>query len=194
MAASRSASLFQSAPRPRGRGDLFRRVFLVSLRRFNPRPARAGGATFSPHVSRPSVFRFNPRPARAGGATDPREDTAVAGVVSIRAPPARAGRPRQEMLAALAVQVSIRAPPARAGRPIGPASMLSEVVFQSAPRPRGRGDQFQSEPRWSHSCFNPRPARAGGATSSGGLNGRWRRSFNPRPARAGGATTRRWRL
>jgi len=36
---------------------------------FNPRPARAGGATFTFYHSGLWCFRFNPRPARAGGAT-----------------------------------------------------------------------------------------------------------------------------
>ena len=84
--------------------------------------------------------------------------------------------------------VSIRAPPARAGRLAQVAREAGITKFQSAPRPRGRGDskvtpvglmpnEFQSAPRprgrgdwlrwllsWLCCCFNPRPARVGGAT------------------------------
>ena len=179
--------MFQSAPRPRGRGDVGQEASEEGEISFNPRPARAGGA---PH----RAVRLN----RGGG-------------VSIRAPPARAGRPS-------------RPPPRRAcrkfqsaPRPRGRGDFRSATpetlscMFQSAPRPRGRGDQTQYIGRHPVGCFNPRPARAGGATresrrasrengfqSAPRPRGRgdtlmtgWPGSFgsfNPRPARAGGAT------
>ena len=62
-------------------------------------------------------------------------------LVSIRAPPARAGRREVDGGDSEAAAVSIRAPPARAGRlcPEGKLT-LQRFEFQSAPRPRGRGD------------------------------------------------------
>ena len=44
--------------------------------------------------------------------------------------------------------------------------LVIRLMFQSAPRPRGRGDINVYEPPPPGSSFNPRPAHAGGATAA----------------------------
>ena len=131
-------SPFQSAPRPRGRGDKAVTAEGVFTTSFNPRPARAGGATRRRTSRRRAGACFNPRPARAGGATRLTGPGQQHGDVSIRAPPARAGR--LELL----------------------RETQLDIVFQSAPRPRGRGDfpeQFQIQTEGV--SIRAPPARAG---------------------------------
>ena len=87
--------------------------------------------------------------------------------------------------------VSIRAPPARAGQFAHTGLILPSLRFQSAPRPRGRGDRRGGGPGVGGGVSIRAPLRAGGA------NDLWIRSetlfhFNPRPAPRSGAikTTR----
>ena len=107
---------FQSAPRPRGRGD-----------------------------NRQGAFRN------------------IRGV-SIRAAPARARRRRAERVSDVFQDVSIRAAPARARRLVSIRSVAPFCEFQSAPRPRGRGDFVRLAGSARSVGFNPRRARAGAAT------------------------------
>ena len=62
------------------------------------------------------------------------------------------------------IRVSIRAPPTWAGRRCAAIRASLVAQFQSAPRPRGRGDARTRAKRPSLLCFNPRPAHVGGAT------------------------------
>ncbi len=132
--------VFQSAPRPCGRGDPGRRERRTSPRRFNPRPDRAAGATRRPHSLLPAPSSFNPRPDRAAGATKIQLGSLALGVVSIRAPTVRPGRLGLFAGRVMIRQVSIRAPTVRPGRPQRAASRSALATFQSAPRPCGRGD------------------------------------------------------
>ena len=138
-----SPALFQSAPRPRGRGDAARTLRSTGPESFNPRPARAGGATVVL-----AAMGFGLR-------------------VSIRAPPARAGR-RWKLRDSLKAQKFQSAPrPRGRGDPGASGLITMPGPFQSAPRPRGRGD-MPADGSAAKACqrFNPRPARAGGATQA----------------------------
>ena len=160
----------------------------LSFTRFNPRPDRAAGATFQPRVGRsasmsfqsaprpcgrgdrrvsPSAARrtsFNPRPDRAAGATRFQSRVARVALVSIRAPTVRPGR--LIMVAPIPHQsvVSIRAPTVRPGRRTPRTTPPRTELFQSAPRPCGRGDLSSISSARRIRCFNPRPDRAAGAT------------------------------
>ena len=134
---------FQSAPRPRGRGDNTR-ICMAAQDRVSIRapPSRAGR-------------RFQI------GALGGRE------FVSIRAPPSRAGRLLSPIC--LAYSIMFQSAPRPRGRGDLPAVrvVVSAVVFQSAPRPRGRGDMSEfTMPTGDPAGFNPRPALAGGATNT----------------------------
>ena len=64
-------------------------------------------------------------------------------------------------------------------------------LFQSAPRPRDRGDSPKSKSRGhKRSGFNPRPGHVTGATPVCGQLGLSR--FNPRPGHVTGATLVEW--
>ena len=174
--------------RPRGRGDWRSGRGRLSRSRFNPRPARAGGATaYAKSIARDRFVSIRAPPARAGRqhsvGTEPIRST-----VSIRAPPARAGRPAGFDAGSGSGAVSIRAPPARAGRPQGPTRVPRQHSFNPRPaRAVGATFTFYHSGLWCFR-FNPRPARAGGATSSDCCPSHHAHCFNPRPARAGGAT------
>ncbi len=133
--------------------------------RFNPRPAHARGATRRGRLRSGLIVCFNPRPAHARGAT-----RAVGA-------PGRQGR------------VSIRAPRTRAGRPGYTVTQIDDILFQSAPRARARGDKDRHGLRAAPRGFNPRPAHARGATLEGRGLQPLLGGFNPRPAHARGATT-----
>ena len=83
---------FQSAPRARARGDLSPDENELALQGFNPRPALARGATNCPAERPPVSASFNPRPALARGATYYLSPNRAVLQVSIRAPRSRAGR------------------------------------------------------------------------------------------------------
>ncbi len=112
--------MFQSAPRPCGRGDRSRPSPSSSFTRFNPRPDRAAGAT------------------RNGG------KLYRIAAVSIRAPTVRPGRLGRVPPAGLTSVVSIRAPTVRPGRRDTVGRHARVWRFQSAPRPCGRGDRLES--------------------------------------------------
>ena len=157
-------SVFQSATRPRGRGDPSRICSVCWPRTFQsaPRPRGRGDPVVQAQIEPGRCF--NPRPAHAGGATSGQRLGPADAAVSIRAPPTRAGRPVRASLLARRRLVSIRAPPTRAGRHgkldrnrhDGAVSIRAPPTragrheptdfidlvgkFQSAPRPRGRGD------------------------------------------------------
>jgi hypothetical protein len=251
---------FQSAPRPRGRGDAIVPICEPRPSSFNPRPAHAGGATGNaghagdctgvsirdpptragrqtlggkntatcqvsirapptragrrarareqrPNVSvsirapptragRPTrvfiwvllIGCFNPRPAHAGGATERLAPTHPCAGVSIRAPPTRAGRPVVARVHRQRGQVSIRAPPTRAGRHGQRSEFAEWIAFQSAPRPRGRGDPAVRRGIVWKALFQSAPRPRGRGDSPVSLANILCRSFNPRPAHAGGAT------
>ncbi len=156
--------------------------------RFNPRPDRAAGATWPEransrprqvsiraptvrpgrHQNRVDILittSFNPRPDRAAGATSDANLPRDVDFVSIRAPTVRPGRPPTDETKGAPTRVSIRAPTVRPGRHRVSASVLLIPLFQSAPRPCGRGDYSNRVERVQRSGFNPRPDRAAGATS-----------------------------
>ena len=136
-----AAFSFQSAPRPRGRGDFSRLPKCQQVIRFNPHPAHVGGVTQDVRGVVHSFCRFNPHPAHVGGVTQ-----------------------------------------------IVPALTFSCTAFQSAPRPRGRGDLARpSRPRAS-GCFNPHPAHVGGVTKLSARYSARLAGFNPHPAHVGGVT------
>ena len=155
----------ESSPRSRERGHILTKLLSKEGSSFNPRPAHASGTTGSvpvrtsdSHVSiRAPLTRagrqsamimlatlvafqsaprsrergdrarfqgelgphcFNPRPAHASGATRPIIGLALVG------------------------PVSIRAPLTRAGRQLAMVMLWNDMVFQSAPRSRERGDRF----------------------------------------------------
>ena len=99
----------------------------------------------------------------------------------------RAGRPAAPRRHGKQVKVSIRAPPVRAGRPAAAWLSGDWRLFQSAPRPCGRGDIASQVSSYILGRFNPRPARAGGATGSGPNDGTVFESFQsaPRPCGRG---------
>ncbi len=155
---------FQSAPRPRGRGDFVSTSVVPSHASFNPRPAHAGGATYTTSTcvevllsfqsaprprgrgdkrgltSHPHSRGFNPRPAHAGGATSAAAKLYRDMKVSIRAPPTRAGRPNVTTASPSAALFQSAPRPRGRGDVKARGETISKLVFQSAPRPRGRGD------------------------------------------------------
>ena len=184
----RANQMFQSAPRPRGRGDISSAFASRSCRCFNPRPAHAGGATRACLNSEIGTQSFNPRPAHAGGATLPQSEAADLYEVSIRAPPTRAGR--LEPTAARQRLRKFQSAPRPRGRgdTCEGKARCAAAKFQSAPRPRGRGDRAGCQGAIIARGFNPRPAHAGGATCAYAVAVKETLCFNPRPAHAGGAT------
>ena len=183
---------FQSAPRPCGRGDRHARTRERRRLSFNPRLARAGEATgygaYAFHVRGVSI-RASPVRARR---PDIELNALSVIVVSIRASPVRARRPGESARRMGAVLVSIRASPVRARRRGNWLGVTSNNGFQSAPRPCGRGDVT------SDAIFNlshkvsirasPVRARRQLAERSRAVAGH---CFNPRLARAGEATAAR---
>ncbi len=157
---------------------------------FNPRPALASGATRGRLAGLDAEASFNPRPALASGATLRTGSRHPRTPVSIRAPPSRAGRhlrikppdlwssrfnPRPALASGATSfpaavwpvdDVSIRAPPSRAGRQMGINPLQRARMFQSAPRPRERGDADAPADHTVQHGFNPRPALASGATAT----------------------------
>ena len=202
---------FQSAPRPRGRGDPSRvpPPHGPGLFQSAPRPRGRGDPKGPPSQS--TQCRFNPRPAHVGGATARRSSLIFLGSVSIRAPPTWAGRREDAEQLAQGDEVSIRAPPTWAGRPQSAAQCIEQSRFN--PRPAHVGGATRPPERQAppDTRFNPRPAHVGGATpppssspiskpfqsaprprgrGDGGISAPLPppRRFNPRPAHVGGAT------
>jgi len=132
----------------------------VSIRA-SPVRARRHAAHRQPHLV---IQRFNPRLARAGEATGDDRSPAWRWIVSIRASPVRARRPQGADRMLSMSDVSIRASPVRARRLSQARIPAATALFQSAPRPCGRGDYRDSNHPTPPTCFNPRLARAGEAT------------------------------
>ncbi len=107
---------FQSAPRPRGRGDQETPCNAAIVSCFNPRPDRAAGATNDFHLDANSNESFNPRPDRAAGATTYARNKGGAYASFNPRPDRAAGATRLVPRLLGLVQVSIRAPTARPGR------------------------------------------------------------------------------
>ena len=126
---------FQSAPRPRGRGDAIGQCGCCGFMCFNPRRARAGAATqtvLTRVITEDVSIRAAPARARrhplTGGPFTP-------GPVSIRAAPARARRRTVDEVGNRAADVSIRAAPARARRrtPFHDGAQIARVSIRAAP-------------------------------------------------------------
>ena len=178
---ARSPSLFQSAPRPRGRGDVTAgraRRSPRSLFQSAPRPRGRGDLVVGGLRAASDEFQSAPRPRGRGDLHD-RDVASAAMHVSIRAPPARAGR-RKLMVSRRCDAVSIRAPPVRGATGRWPRRTSVSIrappawrgdcaaadvasQFQSAPRPRGRGDVVACLPSCGVRLVSIRapPARAG---------------------------------
>ena len=109
---------------------------------FNPRPAEFGWATEAEHVFDLLPSGFNPRPAEFGWATALAETHADLMEVSIHAQPSLAGRQRLSVLDRWRHE------------------------FQSTPSRVWLGDLRSSQLHEFVTCFNPRPAEFGWATSS----------------------------
>ena len=132
---------FQSAPRPRGRGDTNKQSAGTNLSLFQSAPRPRGRGDFTGMMKQDAIDRFQsaPRPRGRGDNSDPIM-LRIVDQVSIRAPPTRAGRlnvvrtirpspsrfnprpahaggaTRHRSIGCWNYSVSIRAPPTRAGR------------------------------------------------------------------------------
>jgi len=107
---------------------------------FNPRRALTGAATPRGDTMPSRSIRFNPRRALTGAATRKQVSTHADIRVSIRAAPSRARRLYLSAASRCTSPVSIRAAPSRARRHLPDYQDAMQRLFQSAPRPHGRGD------------------------------------------------------
>ncbi len=108
--------MFQSAPRPCGRGDRGATRQLPPPTGFNPRPDRAAGATRRRSEPRAASRCFNPRPDRAAGATQPGPLSPASSCCFNPRPDRAAGATRRDSEHLYYPSVSIRAPTVRPGR------------------------------------------------------------------------------